>query len=261
MSRVWTPGQVKNLVANDGRASWYRIANQATEAGVTEVSIYDSIGDWGIPASDFVRDLAAITSPIELHINSEGGDVFDGLAIYNAQMRRGNVTVVVDALAASISSVIAQAGVKRVMARNATMMIHDASTMGMGNAQDLRTLADLLDKTSDNLASVYAERAGTDVGQWRTAMRNTTWYTAEEAVAAGLADEVAGSAPVVKAEADKPAPDALPFRMVGEHGPELDVDLDKIPVVPAPVVKLQDADDHGNITTADAGDLDAAARR
>lgn len=269
MSRIWTPGQVQNLI-KDGRAGWYRIANQAGADGATEVSIYDSIGDWGVSARDFLHELAAVQGPVNLHLNSEGGEVFDGLAIYDALKRRGNVTVYVDSLAASISSVIAQAGVKRVMAKNATMMIHDASTMAMGNAGDMRTMADLLDKTSDNLASVYAERSGSgDTASWRDAMRATTWYSADEAVSAGLADEVAGAAPVVKAGADQVTADperetivagTLPFRLVAEHGPELDADLEGQTVHPAPVVDGGDSD-HGNITTADAGDLNAAARR
>jgi ATP-dependent protease ClpP protease subunit len=222
MTRLWTPSQVQNL-RQTGRASWYRIDN--TAGGVTEVAIYDSIGEFGVSARDFQNDLAQVRGAVELHLNTEGGEVFDGLAIYDALKRRGGVTVVVDSLAASIGSVIAQAGERRVMARNATMMIHDASSGVMGNAADMTSMAELLDKTSDNIASVYAERAGGTTEDWRGAMRATTWYSAEEAVSAGLADEVRGAAPVTN--------------------------------------RLSDADtpDHGNITVPDAADLNAAARR
>jgi hypothetical protein len=82
------------------------------------------------------------------------------------------------------------AGDEIVMGRNATMMIHDGFGMGIGNAADLRDLADLLDKTSDNIASIYAERTGKDASYWRALMRDETWYDADEAVAAGLADSV-----------------------------------------------------------------------
>src|SRR5690606_8034659 len=102
---------------------------------------------------------------------------------------QAHVTVIVDSLAASIASVIAMAGDRVVMAKNATMMIHDGHGLSIGNAADMREMADLLDKVSDNIASVYAERAGGDVAEWRERMRAETWYSADEAVSAGLADE------------------------------------------------------------------------
>lgn len=206
MTRIWTPGQVANL-QRTGRASWYRV--EAAAAGITEISIYDAIGEWGVTARDFLNELTEIQGPIELHLNSEGGEVFDGMAIYDTLKQRGGVTVVVDSLAASISSVIVQAGERRIMAPQATMMIHEASSGAAGNAGDLRKLADLLDKTSDNIASVYAERAGGELADWRSAMQATTWYSAAEAVKAGLADEVRGTA-AIKGQADIPKPpDAL----------------------------------------------------
>lgn len=127
-----------------------------------------------------------------MHINSPGGDVFDGIAILNAlRSHQGTVTTIVDGLAASAASFIAQAGSKRTMARNSEMMIHDASGLCIGNASDMREMLDLLDRASDNIASVYAERSGIgDIASWREAMGKETWYSAEEAVAARLADEV-----------------------------------------------------------------------
>lgn len=174
----------------EGRNDWYRIRNQG--AGVAEVYIYDEIGWFGVTAADFVRDLQGIDAEaIDLHMNTPGGDVFDGLAILEAlRSHKAHVTVYVDSLAASIGSVIAMAGDRIVMARNATLMIHDGHGLAIGNAADMREMADLLDRCSDNIASVYAGRAGGTVEDWRAAMRATTWYTADEAVAAGLADEV-----------------------------------------------------------------------
>ena len=217
MTRIWTPSQVANL-QRTGRASWYRIEAAVDE--VTEISIYDAIGEWGVTARDFLNDLNAVKGAVELHLNSEGGEVFDGMAIYDALKRRGKVTVVVDSLAASISSVIAQAGERRIMAPNATMMIHDASSGMAGNAAELRALADLLDKTSDNIASVYAERSGGSADAYRAAMQSTTWYSAAEAVTAGLADEVrTNTAPINKAD---PVTSGVPAPV-----PELDSAADR----------------------------------
>lgn len=174
-----------------GRTDWYRITNLADRA---EVYIYDEIGYFGVTANDLVRDLQGVKgSSIELHLNSPGGEVFDGVAIYTALKNHpAQVHVIVDSLAASIASVIAMAGDKVTMARNATMMIHDGHGLCVGNAKDMADMVALLDRTSDNIASVYAERAGGSAETWRGRMRAETWYTAEEAVQAGLADEIQG---------------------------------------------------------------------
>jgi ATP-dependent protease ClpP protease subunit len=181
----------------DGR-SWYRISNQAS--GTAEVYLFDMIGEWGVTAQDFVGELKAITAPaIDLHLNCEGGEVFDGLAIYESlRQHPASVTAYVDGLAASAASFIVQAADRRVMARNARLMIHDAHGLVIGNAADMREMATLLDDLSDNIADIYAERAGGTVAKWRKAMSGPngasdgTWYSAQDAVDAGLADEVAG---------------------------------------------------------------------
>ncbi|WP_424891797.1 head maturation protease, ClpP-related [Streptomyces sp. XH2] len=174
-----------------GRTDWYRITNLAD--GAAEVSIYDEIGYWGVTASDFIAELKAIdSSEITLRLNSPGGEVFDGIAIMNAlRAHPARVTTHVDGIAASIASVIAMAGDRIVMQPHSQMMIHDGSGLCIGNAADMREMADLLDKQSDNIAAIYAERAGGTVKQWRTRMLAETWYSADEAVEAGLADEVA----------------------------------------------------------------------
>lgn len=175
-----------------GRNDWYRMSAKAD--GVTaEVHIYDEIGYWGVTAQDFIRDLQLLdVGQIDVHLNTPGGDVFEGIAIYNAlRQHPANIAVYVDSLAASIGSVIAMAGDKVIMAKYSTMMIHEASGVAIGaNAQEMRTMADLLDKTSQNLAQVYADRSGTDVEDWRDRMKAETWFSAEEAVEFGLADEV-----------------------------------------------------------------------
>lgn len=162
-------------------------------AGKAEVYIYDIIGDWGVSAGDVVAELRSIGDlPIDLHINSEGGSVFDGLAIYNALRNHSKpVTAYVDALAASAASFIAMAAGRIVIAKNASMMIHDAMGFAMGNAADLRSLADLLDESSETIAEIYDDRAGGGVSKWRDLMKAETWYRGQAAVDAGLADEVA----------------------------------------------------------------------
>lgn len=179
----------------DGRQDWYSIRNALDEGGspVAEVRIYGDIGSWGITAAQFVGELSTIDAPeIRLSLSSPGGEVFEGLAVYNAlRSHRAKVTVQVDALAASIASVIAMAGDRVIMSPHAQMMVHNASGVACGEAAELREYADFLDRQSENIAGVYAERAGGTVKQWLKAMAAETWYFADEAVAAGLADEVA----------------------------------------------------------------------
>ena len=172
--------------------SWYTITNKAD--GPAQVHIYDEIGYVGVSANQFAGDIADIQGDLEIHLNSPGGEVFDGIAIYNTLKPR-NPTIIVDSLAASIASVIAMAAApgKLIMAKNSQMMIHDGFGMTVGNAADMREMADLLDKTSDNIASIYAERTNLPVSQWRDAMKTETWFSAEEAVQAGLADQVQGT--------------------------------------------------------------------
>jgi len=171
---------------------WYRIRNAGDRA---EVLLYGVIGDeWdGNDASTFVRDLNAITAKtIDLHVNSTGGLVFDGIAIYAALRNHpARVEVSVDGVAASAASFIAMAGDRITVEKPAKLMIHDAAGLVIGDAADMRQMADLLDELSDTIAGIYADRAGGSVASWRESMRAETWYSAHEAVKAGLADAVA----------------------------------------------------------------------
>jgi ATP-dependent Clp endopeptidase proteolytic subunit ClpP len=184
--------------ANMGkRPEWFTIRNGTEVGAPTQVHIYDEIGFWGVTASEFVGELMKSEGDIEMHLNSPGGDIFDGVAIYNAlKQRSGLVKVIVDGLAASAASFIAQAATEGMlfMAPHSQMMIHDGFAMAIGNAADLRETAELLDKTSDNIASIYAERSGRDADYWRERMRAETWYSDQEAVDAGLADGIHGVA-------------------------------------------------------------------
>lgn len=162
------------------------------------VNIYDEIGPWGVNAADFVRDFTALaltaTSTVDVHINSPGGDVYDGLAIYQAlKASPATVNVHIDGLAASAASFIAMAGDSIEIGRNARMMIHDASTIVYGNAADMRETAAWLDEESNNIADIYAQQAGGDVADWRAIMVEERWYSAEQALAAGLATSIHGA--------------------------------------------------------------------
>lgn len=190
LERIWRSARPRAaLVA--GRADWYSIKAKAGE-DLAEVYIYDEIGYFGVTANDFVRDLKNITQgTINLHLNTPGGEVFDGIAIYNSlKAHKATVNVIVDGLAASIGSVIAMAGDRVSMAPHSKMMIHEAMAMAIGNAADMTKMAERLDATSQNIADIYAEKAGGDPAEWRSTMKAETWYTDQQAVDAGLADEI-----------------------------------------------------------------------
>lgn len=187
--RDWTPRRPQARSNKD----WFRIENKAT--GPADVFIYDEIGGFGVSVGDFLAEVRKVEGPVNLHLNSPGGDVFDGMAVYAALKRREeSTTVIVDGLAASIASVIALGADKVVMAPKAKMMIHDGWTAAAGNAQDFKKLVALLDDTSNTIASVYADKAGGGVEFWRERMQAETWYSADEALAAGLIDEIEGKA-------------------------------------------------------------------
>jgi ATP-dependent protease ClpP protease subunit len=173
-------------------------------AAAAEIMIYGTIGGgfWsdGVTASDVAAALKEIgPGAVDVRINSGGGDVFQGVAIHSLLARHsGVVTVYVDGLAASAASFIMLAGDRIVSARNGFVMIHDAMTMTYGNGDTHRAAGDLLDKVSENIADMYAERAGEDTEHWRNLMtvngEDGTWYTGQEALEAGLVDEITGAA-------------------------------------------------------------------
>jgi ATP-dependent protease ClpP protease subunit len=177
-----------------GQDQWYRIIQNrdATQTDTADVYIYDEISWWGISADQFVQEINALdTGTIRLHINSPGGEIFDGLAIYNALLTHSaRVNVIVDGVAASAASFIAQAGDFIEMATGTSMMIHDAIMLTIGDAADHRAGAEMLDAMSDSIAAIYAERSGVAAESWRESMVAETWYNADEAVKAGLADKV-----------------------------------------------------------------------
>lgn len=177
------------------RSPFHRPANGLKiEASGDEASIYiyAEIGFWGINARDFTAALNEVNArTIHLHINSPGGDVFEGLAIANAiRAHSARVVTHIDALAASIASIIAIAGDRVVMAENAFMMIHNPWCLAMGSAPDLRKQADLLDKIGGSLVGEYVKRSGATEAEIQAWLDAETWFSADEALDAGFIDKI-----------------------------------------------------------------------
>lgn len=170
--------------------SWYSM--KAMGGGAAEVQIYEEIGGWGISAKEFAQDLKDLgtVSEITLRINSPGGSVFDGNAIFNQlKQHKAKVTAHIDGLAASMASVIAMAADHIVMPENALMMIHNPWTVSIGNAEELRKDADLLDTIKRTLLTAYGRSAMTD-DEISEMMDAETWLTGADAVEMGFADEL-----------------------------------------------------------------------
>lgn len=172
--------------------SWYSISAKSED--VTEVRIYDEIGFFGVDAATFAQDLQAIKSKtIMLRINSPGGSVFDGVAIYNTiKAHPATVETHIDGLAASIASIIALAGDKIVMAQNAFYMIHRPFLLAIGTSADLRKDADVLDKIEDMLLDTYSAKSTKSRAEIKQMMADETWFSAKESLEAGFIDEIEG---------------------------------------------------------------------
>lgn len=178
--------------------SGFRVERFNAAAGVNDQNntlyLYDAIGGWdGIQAIDVVRALAGMTGDLDVHINSGGGSIFEGSAIFNAiaGYRGGEKTAYIDGVAASAASFIMLACDTVVMAANAVTMVHDGAGVAIGTANDMRDLADVLDMLSDTIAGQYARKTGGTQAEWREIMQDgDTWYNASETVAAGLADRI-----------------------------------------------------------------------
>ncbi len=175
---------------------WYSITNKTDRA---EIWIYEMIGEdfWtggGVTAKNFQKELSEIkASQIDLHINSPGGGVFDGITIYNLlKQHPANITTYIDGLAASIASVIALAGDKVIMAENALYMIHNPTGLAMGTATDMRSLADVLDKIAGTMITTYVGKSKKSETEIKTMLDEETWMNAAEALEAGFIDEISG---------------------------------------------------------------------
>lgn len=178
-----------------GRRDWFRFEAKAGADSV-DVYLFDEISWFGISAAQFQRELALVKAKqINLYVNSPGGDVFDGITIYNSlKSHPADIAVTVQGIAASIASVIAMAGDTVEMAKGSMMMIHEPFALVVGDASDMRKQADALDLMGDSIAGIYAERAGGNSAYWRGLMSAETWFSDEQSVQSGLADGVSGQA-------------------------------------------------------------------
>ncbi|HEB5836655.1 TPA: Clp protease ClpP [Staphylococcus aureus] len=182
------------------KAKYFQMKRKSDSKG--EIYIYGDIvtDKWfenDVTATDFKNKLDELgdVSEIDVHINSAGGSVFEGYAIYNMlRMHPAKINIYVDALAASIASVIAMSGDAIFMHKNSFLMIHNSWIMTVGNAKELRKMADLLEKTDTASNSAYLDKAkDLDQGQLKQMLDAETWLTAEEALSFGLIDEVLGA--------------------------------------------------------------------
>tara|TARA_R100001463_G_scaffold56868_2_gene109022 strand:- start:581 stop:1567 length:987 start_codon:yes stop_codon:yes gene_type:complete len=169
--------------------NWYDFQNKAE---VVEISIYDEIGDYGTSAKQFIDDLKSVGSKdITIRMNSVGGSVFDGLAIYNVlRSHQGYVKVKIEGLSASIASIIALAGDDIEMAENGFFMIHNPFGKSMGGADDMRKTADLLDKIKQELINIYANKTQLSEETISSMMDEETWLTSQEAKEMGFIDGI-----------------------------------------------------------------------
>ncbi len=207
-------------------------------AKVLDVSLFGEIdpgffGD-GVASKEIAAMLAAHAdaTKIMVRINSIGGDLFGGLAIYNLLRNHGaEVTSIVEGLAASAASIVAMAG-RTVMGRGAMLMIHNPMTFTIGDAEDHRQQADVLDKARDSLLAVYQAKTGKKAGELRKMLDAETWLTAEEAKREGFADEIADKPTKAKAMADAVLVNSVLFRREGVPAPIL-----AMATAPAPAVE------------------------
>jgi ATP-dependent Clp endopeptidase proteolytic subunit ClpP len=175
------------------KEKWYNIKNKAGETA--DVYIFDEIGTYGVTAQEFISDIKDLKkTPINLRINSLGGDVFDGMAMYNVIKRReAKTTVYIEGIAASIATIIALGADEVVMAENSLFMIHNAWGGTMGEAKDMRKTAETLDKISGELTDIYRKKTGLSTEVLSNMMDEETWLNAEEAYELGFIDTISDS--------------------------------------------------------------------
>jgi len=172
---------------------WYNIQNKAGKPA--DVYIFDEIGTYGITAQEFITDIKDLKdTPINLRINSLGGDVFDGMAMYNVIKRReAKTTVYIEGIAASIATIISLGADEVVMAENSLFMIHNAWGGTMGEAKDMRKTADTLEKITGELTDIYRKKTGLSYDALAEMMDEETWLNANEAFEMGFIDTISDS--------------------------------------------------------------------
>lgn len=169
---------------------WYKIKNKSSE--VSDIYLFNDIGTFGITAQSFIDEIKQYEDrELNIHINSLGGEVFEGMAIYSIiQRRTSKTTVYIEGIAASIASVIALAADEVIMSENSLLMIHNAWGGTQGEAKDMRKQAEILEKITNEIAEVYVKKTKIPYNEIVEMMDEETWLTAQEAVALGFVDSI-----------------------------------------------------------------------
>ena len=242
------------------KSSWFKIAAPVASAseGKTQarIDIYGEIG-WEVTASEFLRDLRALgpVDEIDLRIQSGGGSVLEGWAVANALKHHpATVNARVEGMAASMASVIAMAADTLEMPENAYLMIHNVTSFAIGDSNELRSQADLVDKLGGDIANFYAARTGKPVDEIKALMDATTWMDGNEAVAGGFADRVlpAVAAAAIFDHADvsrydgapaaeisaEPEPEPVVEPVAEEETPEVPAEVEPVVETPEPTASF-----------------------
>lgn len=187
----------------------FEVLNAATE-DKAQIFMYGTINSYSwsdsISSKQVKQALSEVSAKeVHVHINSPGGDVFESIAIHNLLKNHdAEIIIHVDGLAASGASIIAMAGDKIVMPSNTMMMIHRAATYCFANAEGLKKIASKLEKIDASVTASYKTRFIGDSEDLETLLSDETWFTAEECVALGLADEVVDEIELPKEEEEAP---------------------------------------------------------
>lgn len=171
------------------KPEWFKVI-AATNGEEAQILLFDYVGWPYNDPRDFIHALADM-GDVTVRINSPGGDVFDGAAIYNAlTSHKGTVTTRIEGMAASMASVIAMAGKKVQAYDNTLLMIHNSLTVAIGNQYELRDVADLLEKVDTTITDAYQKKTKMSKRDIADMMKATTWMTAKEAKDKGFIDMI-----------------------------------------------------------------------
>ena len=204
-----------------------RLLNREDKSKPVEVLIYDVIGkDWdgtGFDAKDFANQLKGLdeTRELQLRVNSRGGIVDEGIAIYNRLREwKGKTVAIVDGSAASIASVLIMGAKEVRMPKSAEILIHEAHAVAYGHAEDMRELAERLDSASNRIAEIYAQKTGKRPDEMRAYMRKTTVFNGTQAKEIGLADVLTDETPLYNFSPEDIENFRVPTRDEGDKKPK-----------------------------------------
>jgi ATP-dependent Clp endopeptidase proteolytic subunit ClpP len=193
---------------------------------MNEILMYGEIGLGGITDTELISQLYQSNGQeTKVRLNSPGGDVFQGFAIYNAIKEHGQCDMYIDGLAASMASIIMLAGRKIYASKNAMIMIHNPSIGGyQGDSKKLKSISQLLDKVKQLAIESYSERTGIDVEELATMLDSETWLTAQEALEKGfideITDEVLETESTITQKAKTPKMVFMNYKKKGENAPK-----------------------------------------